>query len=79
MVPHPLDPRWIGWVPSATGGVRAALRAIAHHTGLPVVVVAAVGLVLSWRFLRRTLPMLIEVALAVALLVVATRFGWVRW
>jgi hypothetical protein len=79
MRPYPFDPRWLGWVPAAGGGVRSALRAVAHHTGLPVVLVAAVALVLSWRFLRRTLPMLIEVAFAVALLLVATRFGWLRW
>jgi hypothetical protein len=29
--------------------------------------------------LRRTLPMAVEVAFAVALLVVATRFGWLKW
>jgi hypothetical protein len=79
MRPHPFDPRWIGWVPSLTGGVRSALREVAHHTGLPIVLVAAVALVLSWRMLRRTLPMLIEVAFAVALLLVATRFGWLNW
>jgi hypothetical protein len=79
MRPHPFDARWIGWVPSVGGGVRSALKDIAHHTGLPIVLVAAVALVLSWRMLRRTLPMLIEVAFAVALLVVATRFGWLKW
>jgi hypothetical protein len=80
MRPHPFDPRWtFGWIPQATGGVRSALKAIAQHTGLPVVLVAAVALVLSWRLLRRTLPMAVEVAFAVALLVVATRFGWLKW
>ena len=80
MRPHSFDPRWaLEWVPAFSGGVRSTLRAIAHHTGLPIVLVAAVALVLSWRMLRRTLPMLIEVAFAVALLVVATRFGWLKW
>jgi hypothetical protein len=67
------------WLPAASGGVRSALREIAHHTGLPTVLVAAVALVLSWRMLRRALPMAIEVAFAVALLLVATRFGWLKW
>jgi hypothetical protein len=79
MRPYRFDPRWIGWMPSLSGGVRSALREIAHHTGLPIVLVAGVALVLSWRMLRRTLPMLIEVAFAVALLAVATRFGWLKW
>jgi len=80
MSPHPLDPRWmLGWAPAAGTGLRSGLRVIAHHTGMPVVLVAAVALVLSWRFLRRTLPMAIEVAFAVGLLLVATRFGWLKW
>jgi hypothetical protein len=55
------------------------LRWASHHTGLPVVVVAAIGLVFSWRIIRRSLRVAVEVALALVLLVAATRLGWLTW
>jgi hypothetical protein len=80
MRPHLLDPRWtLAWVPAVGGGLRAFLRAASHHTGLPVVVVGAVALVLSWRLLKRTFRLAVEVAVAVVLLVAATRLGWLKW
>ncbi|HTB79147.1 MAG TPA: hypothetical protein VK762_38150 [Polyangiaceae bacterium] len=92
MRPPAFDPRSLAadgyaavarWAPrfgaAVAGGLRAALRWGAHHTGLPVIVVAAVALVLSWRLLRRTLRLSVEVVVAVALLVVATRLGWLTW
>jgi hypothetical protein len=63
-------------------GLVHALRWVAHHTGAPVLVVAAVGLVLSFRLARfagRAARFSVEVALALALLIVATRLGWIRW
>ena len=75
-----LDPhRMLGWVPVAGDSVRLALRWAATHSGLPVVVVAAVGLVMSWHLFRRTLRWTVEVAFALALLLVATRLGWISW
>jgi hypothetical protein len=72
--------RWVPRIgPAAAGGLRAALRWGAHHTGLPVILVAAISLVLSWRILKRTLRMTVEVVIALALLVVATRMGWLTW
>jgi hypothetical protein len=65
--------------PTVTGSLRAALRWGAHHTGLPVILVAAIGVVLSWRILKRTLRLSVEVVIAVALLVAATRLGWLTW
>ena len=65
--------------PALAGSVRAALRWGAHHTGLPIVLVAAISLVLSWRILKRTLRLTVEVFIALALLVVATRMGWLTW
>jgi hypothetical protein len=41
--------------------------------------VAAISLVLSWRILKRTVRLAVEVVIALALLVVATRFGWLTW
>jgi hypothetical protein len=72
--------RWMPRIgPTMTGGLRAALRWGAHHTGLPVILVAAISLVLSWRILKRTMRLAVEVVIALALLVVATRFGWLTW
>ena len=65
--------------PAATASVRTLLRWAAHHTGLPMVLVGAIVLVLSWRILRRTLRMAVEVFIALALLVAATRLGWLTW
>jgi hypothetical protein len=80
MRPSLVDHRWtMAWVPAAGGGLRAALRAASHHTGLPVVLVGAIALVLSWRLVKRTFRLAVEVAVAVALLIAATRLGWVRW
>jgi hypothetical protein len=58
--------------------IRHWLHAIAHHTGIPVVVVAIL-LVLSWRIVKRTYRFALEVALVVALLVMATKLGWIAW
>jgi len=69
MSPFRLDPRW----------AHACLRWASHHTGLPVVLVAAVALVVTWRLLKRGVRLAVEVALALALLVAATRLGWLRW
>jgi hypothetical protein len=61
------------------GALGAALRWGSLHTGLPVIVVAAIALVVSWRIFRRSLRFVVEVTIAVALLLVATRIGWLHW
>jgi hypothetical protein len=60
-------------------GTRYVLRWCAHHTGVPVVIVAAVALVISIRLVRRWARFAVEVALALGLLLVASRLGWVQW
>jgi hypothetical protein len=60
-------------------GLRSTLRWGAAHTGLPVVIVAAVALVVSLRLARRWARFVVEVAVAAGVLVAATRFGWIRW
>ena len=60
-------------------GLRWTLRWGAAHTGLPVVIVAAVALVVSLRLARRWARFVVEVAVAAGVLVAATRFGWIRW
>jgi hypothetical protein len=64
---------------AVTAGGRHALHWASAHTGLPVVVVAALALVLTWRVAKRTAHLVIEVAVAVALLMIATKLGWIRW
>jgi hypothetical protein len=69
----------VSWGPLAGGGMRALLRSISDHTGLPATLVAAIALALSWRLFKRTLSFAFEVALALVLLAVANRLGWIRW
>jgi len=75
-----LDPRrMLCWAHALGPSVRLALRWGSQHTGLPVILVAAVAIVVSWRALRRSVRFVVEVVVAVALLAFATRFGWIRW
>jgi len=65
-----------------TGLFRAPVEALrwgAHHTGLPIVLLGALALVASWHLFRRTTRFAIEVALAAAALLAATRLGWIAW
>ena len=64
--------RFLAW---AQGG----LHAIARHTGLPIVLIAAVALVVSWSFVRKSARFLVEVGLVIALLLIATGLGWISW
>ena len=62
-----------------SAGLRSALRWGAHHTGLPVMLVAAILLVASGHIVKRTLRFGVEVAVALGLLFAATRLGWIAW
>ena len=84
MHPSVLDPRaLLGWAPrvgpAASAGLRWALRWASHHSGLPVMLIGGIALVLSWRLIKRSLRLTVEVAIAVALLFAATRLGWLTW
>jgi hypothetical protein len=59
--------------------IRGALHWASEHTGLPVTVVAAVALVLSWRLAKRTAHLAIELVVAFAIVLLATKLGWIRW
>jgi hypothetical protein len=74
---HPT--RWLAWVAFLGGSVRAGLTWASQHTGLPVILVAAIALVTSWRIFRHSLRFAIEVALTATLLMVATKLGLLRW
>jgi hypothetical protein len=73
----------VGWIPrigpTAAAGLRTILRWGSHHTGLPAIVVAAIAIVLSWRIIKRSFRLAVEVVIALMLLVVATRLGWLAW
>jgi hypothetical protein len=75
IAPH----RVVGWLAGLGHGLRTTLQWGARHTGLPVVLFAAIVLVASWHLFRRALRFAVEVALAVVALLVATRLGWITW
>jgi hypothetical protein len=64
---------------TSLASAKQALHWTSGRTGLPVVVVAALSLVVAWRIARRTWHIALELALAVAALLMATRLGWIRW
>jgi len=78
LVPHWMA-SWLPWWPAMGPGMRAALRWGSEHSGLPVIVVAGIALVVSWRIFKRTVRFAVEVVIAVGLLLCATRLGWIAW
>lgn len=88
--PSHAPPSWQSWLldllawarPSVTSALALAKEGLhwaAGRTGLPVVVVAALAIVVGWRVARKTWHIAFELALAVAVLLVAMRLGWIRW
>jgi len=76
----PFDPhRVLAWAPVLGEPMRAALRWGSQHTGLPVILVAAIAIVVAWRTFKRTLRFAIQVVVCVAALAFATRLGWITW
>jgi hypothetical protein len=71
--------RWIAWAAMLGGSARGALYWASQHTGLPVLVIAAIALVASWHMVRRALRFAVQVAVTAALLVVATKLGLLAW
>jgi hypothetical protein len=69
----------LAWAAWCAGGLRGWLRWASQHTGLPVIVVAAVALVGSWHVFKRTARFAVEVVVAALLLLAATRLGLLRW
>ncbi len=59
--------------------LRHWLHWVSLHTGIPVLFVAALVIVLSFRLAKRVTRLLAEVALVVLALVVATRLHWIHW
>lgn len=55
------------------------LHRVSAHSGVPVLVVAALAIALGYRILKRTLRFAVEVALVAAALFGATELGWIRF
>jgi hypothetical protein len=76
----PFEPQGpLGWLSRGGDLLRWGLRWGAHHTGLPVMLVAAIALVMSGHIVKRTIRFGVEVAVALGLLFAATRLGWIVW
>ena len=64
----------LGWGASGKG-----LVARSHHTGIPVVILAAAALVVSFRIARRASRLAVELVVALTVVIAATKLGWIRW
>jgi len=71
--------RRAAWTAHGAAAVRGGLHWASRHTGVPTVVLAALGAVVSWRLLRRGLHFGVEVFVVLAALLAAARLGWVTW
>ena len=76
---HAVFPVVRSWAEGVLATALHWVRQGASHTGLPVIVVAALALVFAWRVARRTWHIAFELAVAVGLLFLATHMGWIRW
>jgi len=68
-----------GWAREGWGASGKYLVLASRHTGVPVVVLAAAALVVSWRLARRATRMAVEFLVALTLVLAATKLGWIRW
>jgi hypothetical protein len=66
-------------MPAAAASLRQALRWASEHTGLPAILLAAIALATSRHFFKQTVRFVVEVAVALGLLLAATRLGWIVW
>jgi hypothetical protein len=78
-LPRALEPMAHLTAGRAGAAISRFVAAIARHTGIPAVLVAAVALVLAYRLARRSLHLVVEVTLAFALVLAATKAGWLRF
>ncbi len=59
--------------------LKSAVHYLAQHTGLPVLLVAAILAAVGYRILKRSARFLAEVTILALLLFVLTALGWIRW
>lgn len=70
-------PLVFAWSHSATQALKTAVTFAALHTGVPTVVVAAGALVVSYRFFKRAVRVAIEMTIAMTIVLIATKMGWI--
>ena len=58
---------------------RHAVRYLALHTGLPVLVVTAILLVVGYRILKKSARFVAQVLVISLILLLASELGWIRW
>jgi hypothetical protein len=61
------------------GPFKHAAALVSRHTGVPVLLVAAGMVVISWRFLKSAAKVAAEIALVAGVLLLATQLGWLTW
>jgi hypothetical protein len=66
----------LGAVLSST---RLLVRWLSLHTGVPALIVAAILICVGCRLLKRTVRLLVEIAILTVLLTIAVELGWLRW
>jgi hypothetical protein len=59
--------------------LRAVVRYLSAHTGVPALVVAAILIAVGYRVLKRSARFVLEVALVALVLFAMTELGWIRW
>jgi hypothetical protein len=74
-VPHGVEPL----LHRAGDETVRVVHLLARHTGVPAVLVAAMTLVVAFRLARRAIHLVFEVTLALALVLAATKAGWIRF
>jgi hypothetical protein len=75
----PFDPMWLTPFGLVGASLKDIVRWTSQHTGLPVVLIAAVAMVIAWRVFKRSVRFLVEVAIALTVVFVATKLGWMAW
>ncbi len=58
---------------------RHAVRFLALHTGLPVLVITAILLVVGYRVLKKSARFVAQIVAISLILWAASELGWIRW
>lgn len=58
---------------------RHAVRFLALHTGLPVLVITAILLVVGYRVLKKSARIVAQIVAISLILLAASELGWIRW
>jgi len=59
--------------------IKHFLMWVSRHTGVPVVVLAAIAIVLGWRLWRRSARFVVEVGVVLALLLFLSKIGLLKF